>query len=331
MTDIEAGGAPTLADWAAMQDPAGGIASIANLLANVTPELEDIPWVEGNLPTGHRITQAANSLPSGGWRSLNAGVAVSKGETQQFDESVGMLEANSEVDVALADLNGDAAAFRMAQDNLRLEGLGQQFATALWYESTSTNPERIHGLTPRYPSSSAGTTSAYMTAGTNAGSNAQSIWLIAWEAGKVYGIYPKGSSAGLQKIDHGKERVLDASDNPYRVYSTQFIWKLGIAVEDYRYCVRHQWDPDDAAYADDDRGMYLKMQEMLVTIFKSQGKLAFYMNRTSKKKLDAQLASNDANLLTYISPEGHSGKLIPHFMGVPIRVTDALVAETAAS
>ncbi len=328
MSTLTDTGFPTLANWAAAQDPNGTIARVANLLSKKNPILDKIGWMEGNLPTGHRITTSNTTLPSGSWRSLNAGVSAVKALTAQYDESCGILEAWNKIDVALANLGGNAAGYRAIQDDLVTAGIGQQFATAVFYESTSTNPERIHGLAPRYGSTT-GTTGSYVLVGTNAGSNAQSVWLITWEPGKIYGIYPKGSQMGLQKKDLGQQVVTDSNSASFLAYMTQLVWQCGIAVEDYRYAVRGQWDPDDAAYADSDRGLYLLMQQMADTIFEKTPNTAFYMSRTSMKKLRAQLASNDANFLSQVVYPGRGQ--IDTYLGIPIYVEDALVAETAIS
>jgi hypothetical protein len=333
MATLSDTGFPNLANWAKRQKPDGGIADIVNVLSRRLPLLDDVPWVEGNLPTGHRITQAL-SLPSASWRTLNAGVIATKVDTEQFDETCGILEDESKVDVDLAKLNGDAAVYRASEDDLKKEALGQQFATSVFYESAQTNPTRIHGLAPRYGATSGMTASSYTLAGTNAGTNARSFWLISWEPRKIYGIFPKGSMAGLTVEDKGEQRVLDSNSYAFWAYVTKLQWKMGIAVEDYRYAVRYQWDPDDAAFADDDRGMYLAMQQAANTIHEILPSTRFYMDRTTKAKLDAQLMSNDANLLTYTAQRDDmgnmmAGQLIPTFMGVPIRVTDSLVAETA--
>lgn len=204
----------------------------------------------------------------------------------------------------------------------------QQVATAVFYESAITNPTRIHGLTPRYAATTGYTASSYVMKSITSGVDGQSIWLITWEPRKLYGIYPKGSSAGLKIQDMGEQRVLDSNSAAFRAWCTWFQWKLGIAVEDYRYAVRFQWDPDTAGNADTAKGVYTAMQDMLSTIYEITPNTRFYMNRTSKKKLDTQLASNSANFLEYIEA---GGKRIPAFMGVPIRVTDSLVAETIIS
>jgi hypothetical protein len=46
----------TLADWAKRLDPQGKVPSIVELLAQSNEILQDMLWVEGNLPTGHRTT-----------------------------------------------------------------------------------------------------------------------------------------------------------------------------------------------------------------------------------------------------------------------------------
>jgi hypothetical protein len=331
MSQTEESGFVNLSQWASRRDPNGGTADVINTLTRLTPELNDIPWVEGNLPTGHKIVSAANALPSAGWRTYNAGADKVSGETESFEETVGMLEAESVVDCDLAKLNGDAAAFRASEDKLITEGIGQQAATSIWYESAFTNPERIHGLTPRYKGTSGYRSSSYVlkgAGGTPGGTDGYSVWLVSWEPRKLYGIYPKGSMAGLNVRDMGEQRVLDSSGKSFLAYSTRFQWKFGIAVEDYRYAVRFQYDDDDSEFTADDRGMYLAMQDMLNTIYKVLPSTKFYMSRTAKKLLDKQLASNDNNFLTYVD---RGGLRIPTFMGVDIRVVDSLGAETVIS
>ncbi len=74
-----------------------------------------MPFVEGNLPTGHRTT-IRSGFTFGHWRLLNYGVQPSKSTTVQVTDSVGMLETYAEVDKSLADLNGNTAEFRLSED-----------------------------------------------------------------------------------------------------------------------------------------------------------------------------------------------------------------------
>ena len=106
----------TLADWVKRMAPGGGIDDIIEVLTTSNPILEDAAVLEGNLPTGHRSTQRT-TLPSGTWRMLNQGIAGTKGTTEQVDDTCGMLEGLSQIDVDLAKLNGNEAAFRASEDD----------------------------------------------------------------------------------------------------------------------------------------------------------------------------------------------------------------------
>ena len=63
----------TLMDVAKRLDAGGKIDKITEILAKTNPILEDLPFVEGNLPTGHKTT-VRSGLPAGTWRKLNYGV-----------------------------------------------------------------------------------------------------------------------------------------------------------------------------------------------------------------------------------------------------------------
>jgi hypothetical protein len=327
MSTISDSGFPTIANVAAALDPNGNVAKVANVLDKVMPEIGDIPWMEGNLTTGHRITRTANSLPTGSWRQLNQGVAASKAETAQFDETCGIIADESKIDVGMVALHRDGPAYRSMVDKLKVEGLTQKFGTALWYESVSSNPERIHGLTARYPATTGYTNSSYVLAGTNAGVNAQSIWLVTWELGKIYGIYPQNTQGGLKVQDKGEQRVTDATGAFYAL-CTWLEWHCGIAVEDYRYAVRYQYDPDDAAMANTEKGLYLGVMEMVTTLHRKTANTRFYMSRDTFLRFNQQLLANEGRAATFVQL---GGEMVPQFLGIPIRITDNLVAETAIS
>jgi hypothetical protein len=87
----------TLTDWAKRRDPDDRVASIIELLNQSNEVLQDMLWVEGNLPTGHRTT-VRTGLPAVAWRKLNYGVPQSKSTTVQVDDACGMLEAFGQVD-----------------------------------------------------------------------------------------------------------------------------------------------------------------------------------------------------------------------------------------
>ncbi len=153
---ILGGTALTYADWAKRIDDDGKVATIINLLSQTNEILDDMLVVEGNLPTGHKTT-VRTGLPSATWRLLNYGVIKTKSTTAQVTDNCGMLEAYSEIDKDLADLNGNTAEFRLSEDMAFLEGMNQQMASTLFYGNIAVNPERFTGLAPRYNSVSTAT------------------------------------------------------------------------------------------------------------------------------------------------------------------------------
>src|SRR5688572_8731258 len=175
----------TLIDWAKRLDPAGKVDKIVELLSQTNEMLPDMLWREGNLPTGHRVT-VRTGLPQVFWRLLNQGVTPSKSTTAQIDEATGMLEAWSEVDKDLAELNGNVSSFRLSEAKAFLEAMNQEMQSTLIYGNGGLAPEEFTGLAPRYSSSAADNGDNVIKAG-GAGADNTSIWFVAWGEETVHG------------------------------------------------------------------------------------------------------------------------------------------------
>lgn len=244
-TPYSGGELPNLVNVTKRMDPDGSIAKIAELLEQSNPIMRDIPLVEGNLPTGHRTTIRAD-LPTPTWRKLNYGVRPTKSSTVQVDDTIGMLEAFSEVDKDLAMLNGNTAEFRLSEDMPHIEGMSNTMASTLFYGDTATDPEKFLGLSPRYDSlaltgkPSAVTGSAYLPNIVNFGGTSAltSIWYVVWGENTVHGIFPKGSKAGLLTEDLGEITLTDNDGGRFRGYQSHYQWKMGLSVRDWRYIAR---------------------------------------------------------------------------------------------
>ena len=310
----------TYTDWAKRYND-GRISVIVELLSQTNEILDDMRWVEGNLPTGHR-TSVRTGLPQGTWRQLNYGVQPTKSTTTQVTDTCGMLETYSEIDKALADLNGNTAEFRLSEDKAFLEGLSQQMAQTLFYGNTATTPEKYMGLAPRFSSLGAENgTNIIDAAGT--GSDNASIWLVVWSDLTVHGIFPKGSKAGLQMRDLGEQTLLDADSNKYQGYRTHYKWDAGLTVRDWRYAVRiANIDVSDlqAGTGADLVTLMIKATHKVPSL--KTGQPVFYMNRTGRQWLDIQAATKD-NVMLKISE--FEGRPVREFLGIPIRTCDQLL------
>jgi len=225
----------TLVDIAKRLDPDGKAAMIAEVLSQDNPIVTDIPWIEGNLPTGDQVT-IRTGLPAVYFRKLNAGVPNSKSTTAQITETCGIMEAYSAIDLDVLSIQNDAAAFREQEAVAFIEAMNQQMATSLFYGDSTLNPEQFNGMGMRYASLSATNGANIIDAAGN--TNLASMWLIGWGQKSAYGIYPKGSVAGLMHKDLGQKTLFDANNNRYQGVEDQFQWKCGSVLKDWRYAVR---------------------------------------------------------------------------------------------
>ncbi|MDP1753684.1 MAG: hypothetical protein Q8L22_29910 [Reyranella sp.] len=312
----------TYTDWAKRYND-GRISVIVELLSQTNEILDDMRWVEGNLPTGHR-TSVRTGLPQGTWRQLNYGVQPTKSTTSQITDACGMLETYSEIDKALADLNGNSAEFRLSEDKAFLEGLSQQLAQTLFYGNTATSPEKFMGLAPRFntASGSAAISQNVIDAG-GTGADNTSIWLVVWGDLTVHGIFPKGSKAGLQMRDLGEQTLTDINGNRFQGYRTHYKWDAGLTVRDWRYAVRiANIDVSDlSAVTPPDLTKFMIKATHKVPSLKT-GQPVFYMNRTGRQWLDIQAANKD-NVMLKISE--FEGRPVREFLGIPIRTCDQIL------
>lgn len=322
---------PTLIDVASRLDPQLNIDKIVELLAATNPILNDMSFLEGNLPTGHKTT-VRTGLPSVTWRKLYGGVQPSKSTTAQVTDSCGMLEAYAEVDKALADLNGNAAAFRLSEDKAFIEAMSQEMAQTLFYGNESTEPEAFTGFAPRYNSLSAQNGDNIINA-SGSGSDNTSIWLVVWGPNTCHGIYPKGSTGGVQMRDLGEVTVenVDGASGRAQMYRSHYRWDCGLTLRDWRYVVRiANIDVSDLNTVSNTKNLITWMIQAAERIPSfGAGRAAFYCNRTIREKLRLGILEKVSSNLTF---ESVAGKRVMMFDEIPVVRTDAILnTESAVS
>jgi hypothetical protein len=315
----------TLADWATRLDPNGTVADIVELLNQTNEMLEDMVWLEGNLPTGHRTT-VRTGLPAVAWRLLNQGVVPSKSTTAQIDEQAGMLEAWSEVDKDLALLNGNINAFRLSEARPFIEAMNEEMQQTIIYGNGGLAPEEFTGLSVRYSLSTAPNGSNVIKAG-GVDTDNTSLWLVAWGDETVSGIFPKGSKAGLIHEDYGEvtvEMVAGLPGSRMRALQERWQWKAGIAVKDWRYVVRICNLDVSIMNAGVTVDIIALMEQAVETLPNRLGRRVFYANRTVRRYMRkfARTAVAGGGGLTY---ENVNGRPILSFGDVPIKTVDAIL------
>ncbi len=329
----------TLVDVARILDPKGAIDKVANILQEYNDILDDIPWVEGNLATGHQMTQQT-SKPTPYFRLLNEGIVPQKATTGQVSEGCAIMENRNQTDINVAKLNGNTKAFRMSQDKPMIEGFSDTLADTLIYGDSSVDEEQFNGLATRYYTLSGSPVDGQMINAGGTGSDNTSIWLVCWGADKVYGIYPKGAKAGLDYEDLGIQEVTtDASTGArMRAYESWMQWQVGLAVQDYRYIVRIcNIDVSallTASDASDSSANILKMMIMALGKLPPHASLSpvFYMNETVQSMLAVKLLDKSNVFLSMKEVKGspvHRPNGVLSFQGVPCRRIDSILSTEA--
>ena len=326
----------TLADWAKRVDASGKTPDIVNLLSQTNEALVDSLWKPSNMPAAERIIQRTG-LPTAYYRMLNKGVPKSKSTTAQMDEPIAILEARSELDAEIAELNGNSAAFRLSEAEAFIEAMNQKAATTLLYGSAA-NPEEFVGLSNRYSAlSGVANSQNVISAGSVTGADATSIWLLGWGPKSVYMTFPNGSNAGLVHEDLGLGDAFDSNNDRFRAYMDRYVWKHGLVLKDWRYAVRI-CNIDSSVLAGDNTGATINLVNLMLKALHRLPSYAggmspdgetwrgikpvFYVNRTVREMLDIQAASK-SNLLLAVGEE--EGRLKTTLRGVPIRTMDAIV------
>lgn len=326
----------TMADLAKSFGPDNKIAKVIEYL-NLTNEiLDDAVVQEGNTTTGWMGT-VRTGLPAAVFRLVNQGVPPSKSTKAQLVEQAGRMEAWSEVDEALAELAPDLGAYRLSEAQPFFEAMNQTATSKLFYGNAGLAPEEFTGFAPRFSTSVQATAAsgANVIKAGGAGADNNSIWLINWHPQTVFLIYPKGTQAGIQHNDLGletAETTAGIAGNRMRVYRDQFIWRVGLAVPDWRSVVRIA-NIDESDMVADTAGSTIKLIEYMSRaidrIQGPRGKLAFYAPRTVKSILRVQALNKSTNALSIEQGLNQFGQQRPggavNFLGIPVRTVDALV------
>ena len=341
---------PTLVDVASRMDPEGKIAEISEMLSQCNDFADDLPWYEANEKTGHEFV-FRTSIPAGSWRQYNMGVGYSKSTTAKARVGLAMLEDYSQVDRALAEHSGDKEKFRYSEDVAFLEGMSQTIVQTFFYGNTVVNPIQFMGFAPFYNTTrttTAQNATNVLSAGGVASSNT-SLWLIGWGQNRTFGVFPRGSKAGLDMEDKGDVTPgYDALGNRFEAYTSWFRQQAGLCPQDWRYNVRLcNIDTTAAGLAGPNPIDIFANMSLMLMLFPKLSRTTsgidktdapsddygvrpvFYCNRTLRHWMDIQ-AIRDRNVL--LDMKDYAGFHVTTYRGIPIKIVDQIVnTETTVS
>ena len=322
----------TLADHAKLKAPDGSELIIAEILEQSTPLIEGMPMIEGNMVTGHKVA-IRTELPAASWVRYYEGTPSAKGKRQVITFTAGRLRSKFEEDADLLKLNGDENISLMDSAKEHLAGMGQDLEDEFIY-GTKADPEKIVGLAATYDHLSTSETDAgyNVLSGGGVGADNTSIWLIYWGSRNIHGIFPKGSKAGIEKVDYGKE-LIPAPDGggDYEARRMMFKVDAGLAIPDWRSVVRianiDVSELADAGESTYDGAALINLLTRAIHKPRAQvmnmGKPVIYANSTVMTALD--LIANNKTTLAIKSSDNVEGKAKISFRNIPIHRADRII------
>ncbi|HXE05217.1 MAG TPA: hypothetical protein VN579_04460 [Bryobacteraceae bacterium] len=315
MNDMETKECLLLSDWAARLGPESKEAALINYAVSVNPLLDDMLFKECNAKSAHEAPMRVTSAAPTGLRDT-AGVA-------RWD--TGCIEGYSEVDKKLADQAGDQVKFRLSEDMAFWEGINQEMQRQVFYGDAIKNPADFMGLSSFFNSITEVRCGAnIMDAGGTASANT-SIWLAAWSPRTGYGLFPQGSKAGINFVDHGEREMPGKDGEKWAALLSWMQWKSGLCIPDWRYFVRiANVDITEAGLAGptppDLIGWMRKAIDQIPKRVDDM-RVAFYINRTARHWLDVQAMKQELPIITLQSSDGN---LVDTLDEIPIRIIDVL-------
>jgi hypothetical protein len=223
--------------------------------------------------------------------------------------------------------------------------MGQTIEQTTWYGNTASTPAEFMGFSTFYNTVSAATAqnAANVLDGGGTGGNNLSIWLICWGTRTIFGLYPRGTKAGLAMEDKGDTVPgFDSLGNRFEAYTSWFRQMVGLCPQDWRYGARIcNVDVTTSGLAGPNAlDIFATIRELLLLpphlskgtsgITKTDAtdepapgiRPIIYTNRTGRHWMDVQ-AMRDRNVLLRI--EDYAGVPVDGINGIPIKISDQLL------
>lgn len=329
----------TLADVAKSKDKK--IGGVAEVLVQENPMLNDIPYMEMNEGTIHK-EDIRSSLPSVYYRKANQPIPASKTATEERTFTAAHFESKSQMDQAVASRGGtDRIGYnRWNQAQGHLQAMGLEHASLMIYGSPFAANSKAAGLFDIYSTlAAAEATSKQVIDGGGSSSDLTSILRVHWGERALFGVYPKGTMAGLKRTDRSAgDRLVqiqgtdqNGNTGTFWGYEEDFEIDHGLVTKDYRQASRlANIDIDNlksGAGAADLIDLMISQHYKIHNLQNGVG--VWYCNRTIEAFLHKQ-ALTKVGAGAGLRFDNYQGEKVLEFLGFPIRRADAILNSESA-
>lgn len=327
----------TLADVAKSKDKQ--IGKVAEVLIQHNAMAADMPYMEMNEGTIHK-EDIRSALPAVYYRKANQPTPAGKSTIEERTFTAAHFESKSQLDKAVAERGGkDRVAYnRWNQAQGHIQAQANELAELMIYGSPESSNLKTAGFFDIYSTlATTEETSKQIVDAGGTGSDNTSILLVLWGERSIFGIYPKGTNAGLTRTDHSKGGKLiqipglDENGNAgnFWGYEEEFMTDHGLVVKDYRQAARIANIDISNLVA----GSGADLIDLMISAnYKiddlSNGMGVWYVNRTIEAALHKQ-ALTKVGAGAGLTFENYQGQKVLTFLGFPIRRMDAILNSEA--
>lgn len=313
-------------DAAKLQGADGMLLNVAELLSQKKGMLEDIPWKATDSAESHLSAQRT-SLPTVSDVVYNEAIAASKSTVANLIETTQGARTWLTPDVDVLNYGGNPGGKLAGEIASAVESMKQTVQTRYITGNGDTTPGQLYGFQVRYSSLSSNAARNIIDCD-GTGSNNASIYYIRWSPETIYGLYPKGTPAGLEIKDFGEQAITSSTGEIVR-RKVRLSWFFGLSIDDWRQAARACNIDVPALLANTGADLIERMNDLISVVEdNSHGKGAFYMNRTvfAALRRQSRRAVQAGGGLTFGNVAGED---MATFNGVPVRIIDAMpITET---
>lgn len=319
--------------------------AVVDMMAQENSVLQDVLWKECNKGREDYVT-IRSGMPEAVLRQFYEGWTGTKASKRQVTNSCCRVTTGIEFDWALYQGDKDKAAFLADEQRAHASVLGDKVAALLFYGDASTDPKGINGFAKTFSVAGAVTGQNMVTndalaafycfnagkaaeAGSSAATIARrSIFLVGWGARAAHGIYPEGSSAGIDIGQLTQQYQTDGAGGNLLMGLQEMNWWAGLNIRDFRSSgrianINIMNDPMDAGTPD--VGLLVRR---LVSRVKTTGVTQrFYCSRLVFEHVAMQLErKTQGNAVKYADLEQKKDAAL---FGIPVAFCDCLNGDEA--
>lgn len=304
------------------------------LAKNKYPLFEEMYWEQANDDLAHEFLRNITK-PTGTLVGLEEGAPYEISRDRAVREQLCRIESNMRIDIRTLEKSPSPSQFYREKQSRHLEGLIKTVHETIFSKNGRgnmvANPRDINGLGARYNVSTMANVRR-LDGGTGTVNNTSSMWLIKHGGDGFFGIYPKTASRTVKVRELGEQLVDDAAGNPFTAVVSNFAMEFGIGMMDDA-CVQRL-----CAIATSGAGSFFETATAGQTTNLGEYALIDMIERLPGGNADMSAIYvgpvlmgqfrkrlNDKGNL-FFTMESVWGRLMLHFMGIPIIRVDTLTA-----